>query len=271
MKHNLIRGLGRGLVQGCLALVWLVSVPATAGETVAVAAAANLQLVMREIAAQFRQVEPQTEVQLSFGSSGKLNTQIQQGAPFDLFLSADLAFAQELVDKGFTLGPVTPYGAGRLVLWSATVDARALQLKDLADERFARVAIANPRHAPYGMRAEEALRAEGVWEAVEKKLVFGENIAQTAQFARTGNAQVGLISLSLALDPELSSLGGYAVVPDRLHAPLLQGRVKLRRAENRPEVDRFIRFLDGPEAAALLERFGYATTPAAAPASATAP
>ncbi len=245
---------GRFVFAACLML----SVPLAAAETVAVAAASNLQLALREIVTQFSKHEPQIDVQLSFGSSGKLSTQIRQGAPFDLFLSADLSFAQALADEGLALGPVTPYGAGRLALWSATLDASQLTLRDLADARYTRIAIANPRHAPYGQRAQEALQAQGVWDAVKDKLVFGENISQTAQFVRSGNAQVGLISLSLALDPALRAMGGYALVPGELHQALTQGRVLLRRAEGRAAVARFVAFLDGEQAAAVLQESGYA-------------
>lgn len=146
---------------------------------------------MDEIAATFRKALPADEVEVIYGSSGKFHTQIQNGAPYDLFFSADIKYAKSLVAS-----EVKPYAFGHIVLWSAGMDASKMTLASLTDPRIARIAIANPKHAPYGKRAEEALRASGLCEKVEPKLVYGENIAHTAQFAQTGNAQVGIIALA---------------------------------------------------------------------------
>jgi molybdate transport system substrate-binding protein len=118
---------------------------------------------------------------------------------------------------------VKPYAVGRIVLWSNSLDATKMTLGSLADPKFTRIAIANPKHAPYGKRAEEALRALGLWDKIEPRLVFDENIAQTAQYVQTGNAQVGIIALALAVSPELANQGGYWLIPDTLHTPLTQG------------------------------------------------
>ncbi|MBP6500762.1 MAG: molybdate ABC transporter substrate-binding protein, partial [Thauera sp.] len=193
---------------------------AQAGERITVAAAADLKFALDEIVADFGRAHPDDTVEVVYGSSGKFATQIRQGAPFDLYFSADIAYPRALEAEGLALGPTRPYAVGRIVLWSRSRDARALRLQDLADPALGRIAIANPRHAPYGKRAEEALRAAGVWDAVQPRLVQGENIAQTAQFVQTGNATVGIIALSLALNPTLAAQGGHHLIDAALHAPL---------------------------------------------------
>ena len=243
----------RSLLAACaLAL----SLSAQAGE-IMVAAAADLKFAMDEIVAAFAKANPADRVRPVYGSSGKFHTQIRQGAPYDLYFSADIAYAHGLVEAGFAATEVRPYAVGRLVLWSAGLDAARLTLADLADPRIARIAIANPKHAPYGKRAEEALRAAGVWEAVEPKLVYGENIARTAQFVQTGNAQVGIIALSLALNPELARRGGYRLIPDDLHQPLEQGFIITRRAETNALARRFADYMTSPEARAVMRDYGF--------------
>ncbi|NWG32770.1 MAG: molybdate ABC transporter substrate-binding protein, partial [Rhodocyclaceae bacterium] len=214
---------------------WLIAVallfgPMAQAEQVSIAAAADLKFAMDEIVAAFNNANPADEVKVVYGSSGKFHTQIQNGAPYDLFFSADIAFPRELVKAGFAASEVKPYAFGRIVLWSATMDASKMNLASLTDPKIARIAIANPKHAPYGKRAEEALRASGLWEKIEPKLVYGENISHTAQFVQTGNAQVGIIALSLAANPELAKRGGYWLIPDELHEPLEQGFIITRRA-----------------------------------------
>ena len=156
------------------------------------------------------------------------------------------------------------YAVGRIVLWSNTRDARALRLQDLADPALGRIAIANPRHAPYGKRAEEALRAAGVWDAVQPRLVQGENIAQTAQFVQTGNAAVGIIALSLALNPTLAAQGGYHLIDASLHEPLEQGFMLTRAAAGKPLAGAFAEFIGSESARALLRRYGFELPPAPA-------
>ncbi len=181
-----------------------------AAEKITIAAAADLKYCLDEVAAGFRKAHQGAEVDLVYGSSGKFKTQIEQGAPFDLFFSADIGFPRELLKSNLAVGKVHPYAIGRLVIWSKTIDAASLKIADLTRPDIQKIAIANPQHAPYGERAEEALRASGVWEKVESKLVYGENIAQTAQFAESGNAQVGIIALALVLGPEMAGNGSYS-------------------------------------------------------------
>lgn len=225
--------------------------------TVAIAAAADLKFAMDEIAAAFRDGHPGVELQVTYGSSGKFHAQIRQGAPFDLFFSADIAYPRELAKDGLAGSEVVPYAIGRIVIWSGGPDAARMALKDLAGPRIGRIAIANPKHAPYGKRAEEALRASGLWNAVQPKLVFGENVSQAAQFVRSGNAQAGIVALSLALNPELAGRGGYSLIPETLHAPLEQGYVVTRRGAGKPAVEAFAAFMDSGRARGILTRYGF--------------
>ena len=230
---------------------------AQAGERITVAAAADLKFAMDEIVADFRSARPDDAVEVVYGSSGKFATQIRQGAPFDLYFSADIAYPRALEAEGLALGPTRPYAVGRIVLWSRTRDAGALRLQDLADPALGRIAIANPRHAPYGKRAEEALRAAGVWDAVQPRLVQGENIAQTAQFVQTGNAAVGIIALSLALNPALAGQGGYHLIDAVLHAPLEQGFILTRQAAGKALATAFADYIGSAAARAVLVRYGF--------------
>lgn len=226
-------------------------------EKLVVAAAADLKFAMDDLVAAFKKANPSDEVDVIYGSSGKFHTQIQQGAPYDLFFSADIGFPRELAAGGFAASPVRPYAFGRIVLWSASLDATKLTLTSLDDPKITRVAIANPKHAPYGRRAEEALKAAGVWEKVEPKLVYGENIAQTAQYVQTGNAQVGVIALSLALNAELAGKGGYWLIPDNLHQPLEQGFVITKRAAGNGAAKRFADYIGSKPARTVMAKYGF--------------
>lgn len=226
-------------------------------ETITIAAAADLKFAMEELVATFKKDNPKEQVEVVYGSSGKAQTQIQQGAPYDLYFSADISYPQQLVAQGHAIAPVRPYAIGRIVLWSATMDASKLKLSDLAAPGIKRVAIANPKHAPYGQKAQEAMVAAGVWAKVEPKLVYGENIAQTAQFVFTGNAEVGILALSIALAPELAAKGKYALISDSLHQPLVQGFVVTKRAKDNALAKRFSDFMVGASARTIMRKFGF--------------
>jgi molybdate transport system substrate-binding protein len=232
--------------------------PAFAGASLAIAAAADLKFCMDELVAQFRGNHAGAAIDVSYGSSGNFATQIRQGAPFDLFFSADIEYPRGLAKDGFAASEVRPYARGRIVLWSATIDATKLTLADLARADIGKVAIANPQHAPYGKRAEEAMRASGVWDKVEARLVFGENIAQTAQFVESGNAGVGIIALSLALNPELARRGGYWLIPDELHQPLEQAFMMTRHGADNALAETFAEYVQTAQARALMARYGFA-------------
>jgi molybdate transport system substrate-binding protein len=232
---------------------------------ITVAAAADLKFAMDEIVSAFLVENPADAVETVYGSSGRFFAQIQQGAPYDLFFSADIQYPRELAKAGLAGSAVQAYARGRLVLWSPDPGVLRRGLEGLGDAGVRRIAIANPRHAPYGKRAEEALRAAGLWARVEGKLVYGENVAQTAQMVQSGNAQAGLIALSLALSRELGRHGGYLLLPESLHAPLEQGFVLTPQGARQPLSGRFAAFIHTAAAQAILARWGFQLPPDAVP------
>jgi molybdate transport system substrate-binding protein len=233
---------------------------ARAQDVPVVAAAADLQFALTEVAEAFSK-ETKGEVRLAFGSSGNFFRQIQQGAPFQMFLSADEQFVLDLAAKGLTEGDGALYGVGRIVIIAPhgsplKVDGDLVDLKAaLADGRLKKFAIANPEHAPYGRRAEEALRHIGLWEEIKDRVVFGENVAQAAQFATSGAAQGGIIAYSLALSPEMSKRGSYTLIPEEWHQPLNQRMVLLKGAGGTARS--FYGFMRGPSARAIMRRYGF--------------
>lgn len=252
------RRLSVGLAGGFLLVALVQPVPALEAPTVA--AAANLKGALEAIAADY-QADTGGRVRLVFGATGNFVRQIEQGAPFAIFLAADEASPRRLVAAGRTEGPMVEYATGRLALLvpkgsPLKLDGSLQDLKAaLADGRLKRFAIANPEHAPYGQRAVETLRAAGLWPAIEPRLAMGENVAQAAQFALSGNAQGGLVAYSLALTPELAGRANHALVPASMHSTLRQGMVLLKGAG--PEAQRFYAYLQGPKARATLRRYGF--------------
>lgn len=241
----------------CVVTVMLCLSGAAHAEKILIAAASDLKFAMDDIVAAYRTAHAADKVDVIYGSSGKFHTQISQGAPYDLYFSADIAYAEALKEKGFAASEVMPYAVGRIVLWSATRDASKMNLQSLLDPAITRIAIANPKHAPYGKRAEEALRSQGLWEKLTAKLVYGESISHTAQFIQTGNAQVGIIALALALNPELAEKGGYWMIPAQWHAPLEQGFIITRRAQDNAVARRFADYMNAAEARTIMTRYGF--------------
>jgi molybdate transport system substrate-binding protein len=225
---------------------------------ITIAAAADLKFALDEIVVSFKRIHSDARIETIYGSSGQFSTQIRQGAPYDLYFSADISYPRALESEGYAASRAKPYAVGRIVLWGSSLDIGKMTLADLADPSIRKIAIANPRHAPYGKRAEEALRTAGVWEKVESKLVYGENVSQTAQFVQSGNAQVGIIALSLALSPELAKQGSFVLIPDSLHQPLEQGYIITRRAAANPLAHEFARYIAGKEARTIMRRYGFA-------------
>lgn len=222
--------------QCCLVLLCLACPAVAWGQSViTVAAAASVKAPLEVLAREFEQRTGHV-VRLVYGSSTQLVTQIMQGAPFELLLSADEESVTRLVRAGFAQGLGHPYAIGRLVLYLPhgsvlKLDASLQDLKAaLTDGRLHRFSIANPTHAPYGMRAKEVLTHAGLWSAIEKRLVWGENVAQAAAFASSGAAQGGIIALSLALTPELSARGTWVELPKAWHHTLRQRLVLTNRA-----------------------------------------
>ena len=233
---------------------------ARAQDVPVVAAASDLQFALHEVAAAFTK-ETKRVVNLTFGSSGNFYRQIQQGAPFQIFLSADEQLIFDLAAERLTVDEGALYAVGRIVIIAPKgsaleVDADLAGLKAaLADGRVRKFAIANPEHAPYGRRAEEALRHAGLWEAIKDKLVFGENVSQAAQFATSGATQGGIIAYSLALSPEVSKLGTYALIPDDWHEPLRQRMALIKGAGETARL--FFAFMQGSNARAIMGRYGF--------------
>lgn len=225
-----------------------------------IAAAADLKFALDEVVANFKR-ETGKLVIPTYGSSGNFKTQIIQGAPFQMFLSADGGFVFELADKGLTLDRGTLYAIGRVVLFApngvswkpdpAFTDFKAA----LADGRITKFAIANAEHAPYGRAAEESLESFGLLETVRPKLVLGENVSQTAQFATSGSTQGGIFALSLAAAPTIGKLGTYALIQAEKHKPLRQQMVLLRNADETAKA--FYGYMQSPAARAVLKRYGF--------------
>jgi molybdate transport system substrate-binding protein len=232
--------------------------PAAAAGTAAVkvAAASDLTYAFDELSRSFAAKTGQ-EIVFTFGSSGQLARQLAEGAPFDLFAAASVGFVEDVVEAGACDGTTTKlYGQGQLVLWAPEGGAvtPTTTLRDLTDPRFVKIAIANPEHAPYGKAAKEALVAAGVWDALAPKLVYGENIKQTMQFAESGNAEVAIVALSLALG---SKHGVHAPVDPSLHRPLEQALVVCGHGENAAGARAFAAYVSSAEGRALMNHFGF--------------
>jgi molybdate transport system substrate-binding protein len=218
-----------------------------------VAAAADLVLAFREIMPHFEQ-QHQAKVTLTFGSTGQLAQQIQHGAPVDVFFSASMAFVEDLRAKGAVLtDSMEPYAQGRIVLATHRSRQALASVKDLTREDVRRIAIANPTHAPYGMAAREALVSTGVWDQVQPKLVYGENIRQALQFLETQNVDAAIISLSLADGPDIR----FTLIDPSLHRPIVQAAAVTSRSRHSDLARAFIRFVNGPQGRPIMKRFGF--------------
>jgi len=236
----------------------------TSGRAPLVAAASDLNFALTDLAADFARAHG-VRVELVFGSSGLLTRQILDGAPFELFLSADEPYIDQVVAAGLARDRGVPYAIGRLVLFapngSPLSPAQGLDglSRLVASGRVTRFAIANPAHAPYGRAAERTLRKHGLWDRLQPALVLGDNVSQAAQFATTGGAVGGLIAYSLAVSPAMNDRGSYALIPSDDHPPLVQRMVRLGRS--RTTIDRFYEYLQQPAARAVFERYGFALPP----------
>jgi molybdate transport system substrate-binding protein len=241
----------------CVLLLWAPGV--VAAQELTIAAASDLQVVMPEIVIRFERETGRT-ARVTFGSSGNFFAQIQHGAPFDVYFSADLDYPTRLEAVGLAEpGTLHRYATGRIALWttrgSGVDPSRGLAM--LRDPAVRRIAIANPEHAPYGRAAVEALRRTGIYDEIKGKLVLGENISQAAQFVQSGNAQVGLVALSVCLSPAMWGVGQYAVVDRSLHLPIEQAAIVIRRSRNQAAARDFMAFVRRPEIVQLLTQSGF--------------
>lgn len=228
---------------------------------VRIAAAADLQFALDEVASAYRKSHPHVELTTTFGSSGNFFAQLSQKAPYDLFLSADADYPRRLLEAGLAVpGSDFRYARGRLALWvrsESKIDLEKRGIDVLLDPMIRTVAIANPRHAPYGRAAEAALKSAGIFDRVRERLIFGENIAETAHFVETGAADAGLIALSLAEAPAMRGKGRFWVVPAAFHPPIEQAGAILAWAEDPAAARAFRDFLTAEAGRAILARYGF--------------
>ena len=230
-----------------------------AGE-ITIAAAADLNFAFKELVADFEKKTGNT-VKLSLGSSGNFFAQLSNGAPFDLFFSADIGYPKKLEEAGLAEpGTLYRYAVGRIVVWvpkGSPIDVGALGMKALQHPSVKKIAIANPKHAPYGRAAVAAMEHFKVYEAVKDKLVLGENISQTAQFVQTGGADIGIIALSLAVAPAVKETGLFWEVPPEAYPRLEQGAVIMRTAKDPKTARAFLDYVRGPEGRGVFARYGF--------------
>lgn len=247
----------------CLAVAALRILPLQAqnlSDAPVVAAASDLQFAVEEVAEAFTR-QTGERVRLSFGSTGNFARQIREGAPFQLYMAADESFVLDLAHEGHTRDEGALYALGRVVLMAPhdsplSVDGELNGLVEMLEAgSLRRFAIANPEHAPYGMRAREALRHRGIWEALQPVMVLGENVSQAAQFALSGSTQGGIIAYSLALAPSVEQRGEYALIPESWHSPLRQRMVLLKEAG--PVAESFYQFIQSAEARQIMSRYGF--------------
>ena len=225
-----------------------------------VAAAADLSSVLKDIAEGF-ETKTGVHARLSFGASGALTQQIENGAPFDLFFSADMDFPRQLIRDGQADGPSPyQYAVGKLVLWvpaDSPLDVEHKGMTVLLDPSVKKISIANPQHAPYGRAAVEALKHAGLYERLSDRFVMGENISQAAQFVESGNAQAGFVALAHAIAPAMQGKGKYWEVPADYYAPLAQGVVVISRSPRKKEAEQFLEYIKTQSARNLFQKYGF--------------
>ena len=233
--------------------------PLSAAQEITVAAAADLQSAMQDVSARFQKETGKT-VKLIYGSSGSFFQQIQNGAPFDVFFSANLDYPKKLEAAGLTEpGSYYPYARGKIVIWVPKDSKLDLSsgMKALLDPSVKKIAIANPQHAPYGQAAVAALQKEGLYEKVKDKFVLGENISQTASFVVSGSADVGIVALSLALSPNMKDKGLYVEIPGGEYPPIEQACVILSSSKNKETARQFVSFVKTAATAEVLRSYGF--------------
>lgn len=262
LKASCVRLLFAGL------LLLDASIPARAvTQEVTIAAASDLNFAFKELVAGFEK-KSGIHVKLSLGSSGNFYSQIQNGAPFDLYFSADIGYPRKLEESGHAMpGSLYRYAIGRIVAWvpmKSPLAVEKLGLAALLAPSIRKIAIANPKHAPYGRAAVAAMQHFKIYDRVKDKLVFGENISQAAQFVESGASDIGIIALSLALAPSMKAAGKFWEIPSEAHPPLEQGAVILKSSNNHAAAITFLDFLKGTEGQEIMRRYGF-TLPAGAP------
>lgn len=238
----------------------MVAAPRIHAQEIFIAAASDMSRCLGELNAAFVKAHPGADLKVATGSSGNFFAQIKNGAPFDIFLSADMSYPKRLADAGIVnKQSITVYAVGQIVLFSANrkIDfTRGLDVLKNA-QIIKKIAIANPDHAPYGRAAKAALGHYGLWAAVKGRLVIGENISQTAQFVKTGNAEVGIIALSLVIDPKSKKSPNYYLIPPESYPPLEQGAVLTNAGSAKPLARAYLEFLRSDVARKIFDRYGF--------------
>ncbi|MGZ8385667.1 MAG: molybdate ABC transporter substrate-binding protein [Nitrospira sp.] len=228
-------------------------------EEITIAAASDLNFAFREIVAAYEQTTG-NHVRLVFGSSGNFYAQIQQGAPFDLYFSADIGYPKKLIDEGLAVpNSLYQYATGRIVLWVPKESSLDITkgMDALLDPAIKKIAIANPKHAPHGRAAVAAMEHFKVYDTVKDRLVLGENVSQAAQFVESGAADIGIIALSLALAPAMSKKGTYWEIPTEAHPPLEQGAVIVKASKRADSAKQFLEFVKSRQGVAIMKRYGF--------------
>ena len=232
---------------------------AAGGAEIKVAAAADLTFAFQGVGARFQE-QTGNSIKLTYGSSGNFFAQIQNGAPFDLFFSADVGYPKKLEAAGLIEpGTIYEYASGKLVMWVPNASKLELSrgLATMLDPGIRKIAIANPQHAPYGIAAVAAMRHVAVYDKIKSKLVLGENISQTAEFVQSGNADAGILALSLALAPAMKDKGRYVEIPATDYPPIIQAAVILKSSHNQQLANQFMKFIKQPDTIALMARYGF--------------
>ncbi|TKS62662.1 MAG: molybdate ABC transporter substrate-binding protein [Nitrospira sp.] len=247
----------RVIIAVCMFVITGVNLAVT--EEITIAAASDLNFAFREIVTEYEKTTG-NHVRLTLGSSGNFFTQIQNGAPFDLYFSADIAYPRKLEEAGLTVpGSLYQYAVGRIVMWTGKEAHLDLSkgLEILGEPTIRKIAIANPKHAPYGRAAVAAMEYAKVYDRVKDKLVLGENISQAAQFVESGAADVGIIALSLALAQPMQAVGHYWEIPVDVYPPIEQGAVILMGGKNQESAKAFLSFIQGAEGQTMMKRYGF--------------
>lgn len=229
-------------------------------DTITLFGASDLRFALDELKEVFLKTNPNNKIETIYGSSGKGMHQIENGAPYHLFFSANEDFVEKLYEKGYVVEPSKLYALGRVVLWSKNKNFDSKKgFENLKEPWVKKIAIANPAHAPYGEKAKQTLVSLNMYENLESKLVLGENISQTAQFVESGAADIGIIALSLALAPSISkgSNPDYFLIDTKLHKPLLQGYSITKYAKDSLLARKFYNFIESKEAKEILKKYGF--------------
>lgn len=259
-----MKNIGFGLLRTtifmvCVMVMACLSPPVSDAEGLTVAAAADLTFAFREVAAAF-QKQSTCQLRISYGSSGNFFSQIKNGAPYDVFFSADVQYPKKLAAAGL-VEPETiyKYAAGKIVIWVPAASELDLSrgLKVLLDPSIHKIAIANPEHAPYGRAAVAALQHDAIYDKVKDKVVMGEDISQTAQFVESGNADAGILALSLALAPPMKERGRFVIIPPDKYPPIIQAGCVIRATRQLELARRFMEFMKQPATIAKMEKYGF--------------